>query len=352
MVFRFLMPTKLLFGAGSLKQLGKEASKVGKKAMVVTGSASMRKTGVLDRVTEDLKSNGLEVLVFDKIEPNPRDYTIDEAAKIAREEKVDLIIGLGGGSSMDASKAIALASSGTEPIWAYFEGKAEAKGGVPSIILIPTVAATGSEANPAAVVTNWETGDKKGIGSRFFSAKVSIIDPELTLTLPARQTAQGGVDVFCHVAEEYLTTGQPSPVTDGITETVMKTAVEYLPKVLAKLDDLESRVNLSWASTIACSQFHELGGGIETGYRTLHEIEHSLSGFYDMAHGDGLATLMPAWMRYTFPVREDRFKLLAKNVFGKDDAVNGTEGNSGRTGIDCGKGEKIIILLLLEALFF
>ena len=325
MVFRFLMPTKLLFGAGSLKQLGKEASKVGKKAMVVTGSASMRKTGVLDRVTEDLKSNGLEVLVFDKIEPNPRDYTIDEAAKIAREEKVDLIIGLGGGSAMDASKAIALASSGTEPIWAYYEGKAEAKGGVPSIILIPTVAATGSEANPAAVVTNWETGDKKGIGSRFFSAKVSIIDPELTLTLPARQTAQGGFDVFCHVAEEYLTAGQPSPVTDGIAETVMRTAVEYLPKVLAKLDDLEARVNLSWASTIACSQFHELGGGIETGYRTLHEIEHPLSGFYDMAHGDGLATLMPAWMRYTLPVREDRFKLLAKNVFGKDDAIKATE---------------------------
>lgn len=325
MVFRFILPTKLLFGAGSLKQLGKEASKIGKKAMVVTGSSSMRRTGVLDRVTEDLKSNGLEVVVFDKIEPNPRDYTVDEAAKIVREEKVDLIIGLGGGSSMDAAKAIALASSGTEPIWAYYEDKAQAKGGVPPLILVPTVAATGSEANPAAVVTNWKTGDKKGMGSRFFSAKVSIIDPELYLTLPAKPTAQGGFDIFCHVAEEYLTTARPSPVTDGIAETVMKTAVEYLPRVLAKLDDLEARTHLLWASTIACSQFHELGGGTDEGYRTLHEIEHPLSGFYDMAHGDGLAVLMPAWMRFTLPVREDRFKLLAKNVFGKDDAIKATE---------------------------
>lgn len=325
MVFRFMLPTKLLFGAGSLNQLGKEASKLGKKAMIVTGSSSMRKTGVLDRVTEDLKSNGMEVVVFDKIEPNPRDYTIDEGAKIVREEKVDLIIGLGGGSSMDASKAIALASSGTEPIWAYYEGKADAKGGVPSIVLVPTVAATGSEANPFAVVTHWDTGDKKGMGSRFMTAKVSIIDPELTFTLPARQTAQGGVDIICHVVEEYLTTAKPSPVTDGIAETVIKTSIEYLPKALAKLDDLEARTNLLWASTVACSQFHELGQGIENGYRTLHDIEHALSGFYDIAHGDGLAALLPAWMRFTLPAREERFKLLAKNVFGTDDAIKSME---------------------------
>jgi len=324
MVYRFLLPTKLLFGAGSVKQLGKETSKIGKKALLVTGSSSMRKTGVLDKVTEDLKANGVDVIVFDKIEPNPRDYTIDEAAKIVREEKVDIVIGLGGGSAMDASKAIAMTSSGTEPVWAYYGNKTAPQGAMP-IILVPTVAATGSEANPFAVVTQWDTHDKKGMGSRFMAAKVSIIDPELTLTLPAKPTAQGGVDVFCHVAEEYLTAGEPSIVTDGIAETVMRTAVEYLPQLLTKLDDLKARTNLLWASTIACSQFHELGGGIEAGYRTLHEIEHPLSGFYDIAHGDGLAALMPAWMRFTLPVREDRFKLLAKNVFGSDDAIKATE---------------------------
>ncbi len=322
---RFFLPTKILFGAGTIGQLGKEANKLGKKAMIVTGSSSMRKTGVLDKVIKDLNANGVATAVSDRIESNPRAGTIDEAAKLARQEKVDLIIGLGGGSAMDASKAIAVASGGTVPVWDYYEGKAQPKEPVPSIILVPTVAATGSEANPFAVVTKWETHDKKGMGSRFMQAKVSIIDPELTLTLPARPTAQGGVDIFCHIVEEYLTTSDPSAITDGISEAVMRVVVQYLPRVLAKLDDLEARTQLSWASTIACSQFHQLGGGIEAGYRTLHEIEHPLSGYYDIAHADGLAALMPAWLKYTYPVRKERFAQLAKNVFGKNDAIAATE---------------------------
>ena len=156
-------------------------------------------------------------------------------------------------------------------------------------------------------------------------AKVSIVDPQLTLTVPAKPTAQGGVDIFCHVVEQYLTTSEPSDVTDGIVETVMRVSVQYLPRVLAKLDDLKARTELSWASTIARSNLAQLGGGIEAGYLTLHEIEHAVSGYYDIAHGDGLATLMPAWMKYTYPVRKERFAQLAKNVFGKKDGIAATE---------------------------
>ncbi|MDD4859077.1 MAG: iron-containing alcohol dehydrogenase [Dehalococcoidales bacterium] len=323
--FRFFLPTKLVFGNGVFNQLGKEASKLGKKAMVVTGSASMRKTGVLDKAVKDLNANGVTTVVFDKIEPNPRVATIDAAAQIVRQEKIDLVIGIGGGSTMDGSKAITLASTGAVSVWDHYTGKAQGKDPAPAILLVPTVAATGSEANPFAVVTNWETHDKRAIGSRFMQPKVSLIDPALTLTLPAKQTAQGGVDIFCHVVEEYVTTSDPSAVTDGICETCMKVVLEYLPKALAKLDDLNARFELSWASTVACSQFRSLGGGIETGVRSLHDIEHAVSGFYDVAHGDGLSALILAWMKFTLPARKDRFAKLAKNVFGKPDAIKAME---------------------------
>ena len=195
-ITKFYLPIKIIFGSGALAQLGSEAGKIGQRAILVTGSTSMRKAGALDRVTQDLKANGVNVSVFDKVEPNPRVSTVDEGSKIARREKADLIIGFGGGSAMDAAKAIALASSGTESIWRYVEAQAEVKGPVPSLILVPTVAASGSEANNGAVITNWDTHEKMVLTSPHFFAKVSIVDPDLTLTLPEKPTAQGGVDIF------------------------------------------------------------------------------------------------------------------------------------------------------------
>ena len=322
-ITRFHLPTKFIFGSGSLAQLGSEAKEIGQRAILVTGSTSMRKTGVLDRVTKDLKANGVNVSVFDKVEPNPRASTVDEGSKIARQEKADLIIGLGGGSAMDAAKAIALASSGTEPIWHYIMGEATVKEPVPSLILVPTVAATGSEANNGSVITNWDNHEKRLLNSPYLFAKVSIVDPDLTLTLPEKPTAQGGVDIFCHIAEFYLTAAEPSPLTDGIMETAMRIAVEYLPKVLASPNDIEARTRLSWASTIGCSQFIMLGGG--TGARTLHGIENPLSGYYDIAHGDGLAALLPAWMEHILPVKSERFYSLGRKVFDEVDGLLATE---------------------------
>ena len=317
------MPTKIIFGSGSLARLGSEAGKIGRRAILVTGTSSMRKAGVLDRATNDLKANGVNTSVFDKVEPNPRASTVDEGGKIARQEKADLIIALGGGSAMDAAKGIALASSGTESIWRHVEAKIEVKGPVPSLILVPTVAASGSEANNGAVITNWDTHEKRVLNSPYFFAKISIVDPDLTLTLPEKTTAQGGVDIFCHLAECYLTAEQSSPLTDGIMETAMRMVVESLPQVLARPNDIEARTRLSWASTIACSQFATLGGG--AGAMTLHGIEHPLSGYYDIAHGDGLAALLPAWMRYTFPVKGERFYRLGEKVFNQVDGILATE---------------------------
>ena len=323
MITTFHLPTKIIFGTGSIAQLGVEARRIGQKAILVTGSSSMRQTGVLDRVIHDLKANGVDTVTFDKVEPNPRASTVDEGARMARDSGIDLVIGLGGGSAMDAAKGIVLASTGTEPIWHYIEAEVEIMGRVPSLILVPTVAASGSESNSGAVITNWETHEKSVLVSPHLFAKVSIVDPELTLTLPEKPTAQGGVDIFCHLVECYLTTMRPSPLTDGIMETAMRLVVASLPQVLTRLDDIEARTQLSWTSTIACSQFATLGGG--NGSMTLHGIEHPLSGYYDIAHGDGLAALLPAWMRYTLPVKQERFYSLGRNVFGETDGLLATE---------------------------
>ena len=322
-VTRFHLPVKIIFGSGSFSQLGLEARKIGQRALLVTGSKSMRNSGKLDRVTKDLTANGINVSVFDEVEPNPRSLTIDRGADMARLRKADLIIGLGGGSAMDAAKGIALASSGDQPIWHYFVANAEIKGSVPSIILVPTTAASGSENNNGAVITNWETHEKRLLNSPYFYAKVSVVDPELTVSLPQKTTAQGGLDIFCHLAESYITAMESSPLTDGILETAMSMVVDSLPKILAKLDDIEARTMLSWASTIACSQLVRLGGG--AGSMTLHGIEHPLSGFYDIAHGDGLAALLLAWMRYTLPAREEKFSLLGKKVFNDSDGILAAE---------------------------
>ena len=323
MITTLHLPTKIIFGVGSFKQLGAEAREIGQKAILVIGYNSMRRTKVLDRVVQDLKNNGVDALVFDKVLPNPHASTIDEGARLVRQEGIDLVIGLGGGSAMDTAKGIVLASGGTKPIWDYVGTDVKVAGTVLPLILVPTVAASGSEANSVASITNWQIREKKGLQDPYLFPVVSIVDPELTLTLPKGQTAKGGVDIFCHVVESYITAKEPSMVTDGIMETVMRTVVVFLPRVLNRLDDIEARTQLSWASTIACSQFLYLGGGY--GQRTCHSISNFLSGYYDVAHGDCLAALLPAWMRYTFPVKPERFHSLGRNIFGEEDGIVATE---------------------------
>ena len=322
MVSRFELTTRVLFGVGSIGRLGEEAAKLGKKALVVT-YPDIRRIGLLDRVVGGLEEKGVGVLTFDRVEPNPRSTTIDEGAAIAREEKADLVVGLGGGSAMDTAKSLAMASGGTESILHYLTTRSRPKGSVPTIIQVPTMAGTGSEVNGGAVITNWETHVKASVGSDLMLAKVAIIDPEVTCTVPANQTAAGGVDIFTHIVEAYVTDRAPTALTDGIRETVMKMVVANLSKALARLDDIEARTELSWASTIAMSQFARLGGG--GGALTCHGIEHALSGYYDVTHGEGLAALLPAWMKHTAPATPERCALLGRNVFGQPDGLAATE---------------------------
>jgi len=322
-ISRLHLPIRIINGPGSLSLLGKEVAKIGKVALLVTYTETMRTLGVLDKVIQDLEANGVRTFIFDRVEPNPRTETIDEGARIARENNVQVVIGLGGGSAMDAAKCIALAGSGTDSIWAHYEGKATSRGKVPAIVLVPTLAASGSESNSTAVFTNWETHEKVLLVKAALFPAVSIIDPALTLTLPAKITAQGGFDIFCHLIETYVTADEPNLINDSLRESCMRTVVESLPAVLNRLDDLEHRYRLSWASTIAGSQLNWLGGG--GGIMTLHGLEHPLSGEYDLVHADGLAALLIEWLRFTLPVRQDRLKMLGERVFGESDGIAATE---------------------------
>ena len=322
MAYEFFIPTRIIFAAGALKRLPGIAGEWGRKPLLMTGRDSMRRLGITGRVIEDLKKGKLAVTTFEKVEPNPRVTTIDEAARVFREKGLDLIIALGGGSVMDAAKGVAMAASGSKSVWHYIENQAQPDGNVPPIIAIPTVAASGSESNCGAVITNWATHEKMVLFHKSLYPAVSIVDPELTLHLPLKQTLQGAVDIFCHLVEPYLTDTNQSPLTDGIRETAMKMVITGTSSISNNLKNIGVRTQLSWASTIACSAFASLGGG--GGGMNLHGIEHAVSAYSDVAHGEGLAALLPTWMEYTKPVAEQRFAQLGERVFGDKDSIGST----------------------------
>ncbi len=335
MTTTFYIPTRIISGAGSFDQLGREAALLGSKALLVTGKRSMRASGLLDKAQRNLKKSGVETVVFDRVEPNPRSLTVDEGARLTREEQINIVVALGGGSAIDAAKGIVIAAAGGKSIWNYVTSREHVdRNKAPALIAVPTVAASGSESNPGAVITNWETHEKCMVSRECSWPAVSIVDPELTLSLPLKPTLQGGVDIFCHLIEPYVTAAHPAPLTDGILETCLKIVVDYLPAVAENLSDMEGRTQLSWASTIACSDFTSLGGG--DGAMTLHGIEHPLSGYYDIAHGDGLAALLPAWMQYTYPARKERFEKMGQNVFGQTDGIGAVKEWLARTGMNIG----------------
>ena len=323
MLFSFQVTTKILFGTGSIDNLSQEAEKLGHKSLIVT-YPDIRRIGLLDKVLNALKEKGIDTVVYEKVQCNPHTTTIDEGAEFARKEKPDFLIGLGGGSVMDTAKGIALTTGGTAGIWDIMMNRAKVEWPALPIIQVPTIAGTGSELNPNAVLTHWESHIKMPLsGFPVLYAKVAIVDPALTLTVPMRQVKAGGVDILSHLIEYYLTDTTPSPLTDGISETGMRMVVEYLPKAIAHPDDLKARSELSWASTVSMSQIARLGGG--GGAMTCHSIEHALSGLYDITHGEGLAALLPVWMKHFYKINNTRFASLGKNVFGKKDGLKATE---------------------------
>ena len=316
------MPVRIIFGVDSIKKLGEQARNLGAdRAMVVT-YPDIRRIGLLDEIVNALKAVNIDSLVFEKIESNPRTSTVDEAAAIVRTQKIPLIIGLGGGSAMDCAKAARLASSGTKSIWDYTDPQTAPASPAANLIQIPTLAGTGSEINYFAIITNWQTHEKVPVINEGCWAQVAIIDPQLTVTAPRGLTASGGVDMFVHALERYLTTDIAPPMSMGFREIAMKMVLEFLPRVLADTKDIEAREQLCWVSAYATSPVASMGG--RDGAAPIHAFQHTLAAYYDIPHGAGVAALLVPVLKSLLPMKMDRIDLIGKNIFGKKDGIKAT----------------------------
>jgi alcohol dehydrogenase YqhD (iron-dependent ADH family) len=317
--FVLFNPTKILFGCGMLEKCGKEAKKLGKKPIIITGKTSAKQTGVLDRVASILTQNGFELVIYSKITPNPKVEEVDEAAKIAKENNCDFVIGLGGGSAMDAAKGVAIVAKNGGSIWDYIPlatKKAKPFNEVLPIMMIPTLAATSSEVNCAAVFTNLATNQKAAIVNPLIYPKISIVDPLLTITVPKKQTAEGVIDIIMHVLEEYLTGDENCDLQDRITEGIIVTCIENAKVLMQEPQNVIARTNISFCSLVALHGFPNAG---RSGVWNVHQIEHAITGLFDnISHGSGIAAVLPAYLKFLSQKRKNKVIQLAINVFGLD----------------------------------
>ena len=311
--FNFYSPTEFVFGRGRENETGKYVVKFGgSKVLLHFGGSSAQKSGLLGRVEESFKAAGVSYVKLGGVMPNPRDTLVYEGIKLCKEENVDFIVAVGGGSVIDSAKAIAAGVCYEGDFWDFYCGKARIQAALP-VATVLTIAAAGSEGSGDSVITKVEGGLKRGAGSDFLRPRFSIMNPELTCTLPAYQTACGATDIMAHVFERYFTNTTEVEITDRLCEAVLMTMVKETPRVIADPDNYEARANIMWAGTVAHNGI--VGVGRSQDWNS-HGLEHELSALYDCAHGAGLAVIMPSWMEYVYKHNPMRFAQMATRVFG------------------------------------
>ncbi len=326
--FTIYNATKILFGAGEVEKAGEEAAGLGKKAIIVTGKNSTKKSGVLDKVVASLKKAGVDSVVYNGVTPNPKSKEVEEASALANKEKCGLVVGLGGGSAMDAAKGVAVVAGSGGKLWDYIalpEKKAEQIKETLPIMLIPTLAATGSEGNPAAVFTNVEFNQKAAIyNPAKIQPKVSIVDPDTTISVPPKPTAEGVIDIIMHVLEEYLSGEEGCGLQDRITEGIILTCVENGKKLVDDPKDRQARANVSLSSTVALQGLPNSG---RAGAWVVHPLEHAITAYYDsVAHGSGIAALLPPYLRWLGNGKKaKRVIQLAQRIFGAPEEAESAE---------------------------
>ncbi len=318
--FTFHLPTRFVFGRGVTDRVGTELAALGfSRALIVYGGGSVVRTGTLDRVKASLDAAGIEHVELGGVRPNPEIGLVRTGIELARERKVDLILPVGGGSAMDASKAIALGVPYDGDVWDFFRKRAVATEHVP-VGCVVTIPASGSEASASCVMSNDAEHLKCGYNTELNRPVIAFLDPELTFTLPPYQTAASVTDMMAHIMERFFS-GQPAaPVTDNIACGMLRAAVEMAPRALADPEDYDARANLMWIGTLAHCGLAGLGTGVPGGRDgdwTCHGMEHELSAFdTKITHGAGLAVLFPAWMRYVWREHPERFLEFGSQVFG------------------------------------
>lgn len=311
--FNFYSPTEFVFGKDRENECGAYVKKYGgSKVLVHYGSGSAVKSGLLDRVKASLEQSGIEYVLLGGVQPNPRDTLVYEGVRICKEEKVDFILSVGGGSCIDSSKAIALGALYDGDFWDFYSKKRPVERALP-VGTVLTIAAAGSEGSGGSVITKEDGMLKRDAGSDFLRPRFSILNPALTQTLPAYQTACGATDIMAHVFERYFTNTKEVEITDRLCEAVLLTMIKETPRALAEPDNYDVRANIMWAGTVAHNDI--VGVGRSQDWNS-HGIEHELSGLYDCAHGAGLAVIMPAWMEFVYKHDVMRFAQMAVRVFG------------------------------------
>ncbi|MGG1664423.1 iron-containing alcohol dehydrogenase [Brevibacillus sp. NRS-1366] len=310
--FAYQNPTQLLFGRGQLSVLQEKAKQLGLTVLLVYGGGSIKRTGLYEKVVSLLQEAGCRIVELSGVEPNPRLSTVQKGIELCREEGVNWILAVGGGSVIDAAKAVAVGVPYEGDVWDFYTRKAQATDALP-LGTVLTLAATGSEMNRGSVITNWETKEKHG-GTTTFPA-FSILDPENTFSVPRDQTIYGISDILSHVFEQYFTHTTEIPLQSRIAESIMKTVIENADRVLANPEDYDARANILYCGTMALNG--TLPVGVETDWAT-HSIEHAVSAVYDIPHGGGLAIIFPKWMRYVYPENVARFVRFAVEVWNVD----------------------------------
>lgn len=312
--FVFYNPTKLVFGKNTVEKIGEYLKKDNvKKVLLLAGGGSIKKNGVYEKVVRSLVENGIEKVEVWGVRPNPVLSKVKEAISVAKNENVDAILAVGGGSVIDSAKAVAAGVRYEGDVWDFYSGKAKVKEAMP-LYAILTLSATGTEMNGNSVVTNEETLEKFSFSSIHVYPKVSVVDPEVQYTLPQNQLVNGAVDAISHVMEYYFD-GEEVSLTDRIDEGIIKTIMQTTEILLDDPKNYDARANFALSTTLALNGVSGLGH--RGGDWSSHAIEHALSALNpDVAHGAGLAVVFPAWMKYVCNQAPERFVQFGENIFG------------------------------------
>lgn len=315
--FIFHNPTKIVFGPNMVNKVGKSTASYGKKALLVYGQNSIKRSGVYAQVTASLQAAGVSWIDHAGVKSNPVLSHVNAGITLAKQQQVDVVVAVGGGSVLDEAKAICAGAKTDGDVWDFFCDKAQIKDALP-LVTVLTLAATGSEMNSGGVVTNEATQQKFNLGSPHLFPKVSILDPCLTYTVPLDYTAYSAVDAISHLIEGYFTSNDAAtPLQDRFVEGLIQTIIESTEQILLQPDHPEARATMMWAATWALNGLSTAGIGVY-GFPN-HMIEHSLSALYDIAHGAGLSIVMPGWMAYKAEQQPAKFAQFAERVFGCDE---------------------------------
>ncbi len=313
--FEFLVPTKVIFGKGVQNDVGTQIMKIcSGKVLLHYGGKSAKQSGLLTQICTSFDKCGIDYIELGGVRPNPRLSLVRQGIELCRNENVEFILAVGGGSVIDSAKAISLGVCYEGDVWDFFSGKATPEKAMP-IGAVLTIPAAGSETSNSCVITNDEDPEnilKKGCNCEVFRAKFALMNPELCYTLPSYQIACGSVDILAHIMERYFTNTENVELTDKLCEAAMRTVVSLAPRVLADPGNYDNWANLMWAGSLAHNGIFSTG---RVGDWASHKIEHEISAIYDIAHGAGLAITFPAWLKYIYKHDEMRVAQFANRVF-------------------------------------